>query len=71
MARSIGENTAMISDSAVDLGITRAGRKKVTINVKEIVSVARRICYSLMNTGLHGVSVSHQIYKVCVNPRLL
>ena len=46
MTRSLGENTVMTSDSTVHLGITRAGRKEATINVKERVSVARRTSYS-------------------------
>ena len=73
---SLGDNTVHLSDTAVHLGINRAGEKESSINVKERISLARRTSYSLMNTGLHGTTglnpmTSHIIYKAYVLPSLL
>ena len=73
---SLGDNTVHLSDTAVHLGINRAGKKESSINVKERISFARRTSYSLVNTGLHGTTglnpmTSYIIYKAYVLPRLL
>ena len=73
---SLGDNQLKLSDSAVHLGITRAGKKESSINVNDIVKLARRTSYSLMNTGLHGANglsleTSYVIYRAYVLPRLL
>ena len=57
-----------LSESAVHLGISRAGKKESAINVNDIIRLARRTLYSLMNTGLHGVNglspeTSYVIYR--------
>ena len=76
MTWNLGDNTLSFSDTAVHLGVTRAGKKESDINIDERISLARRTSYSLMNTGLHGANglspeVSYQIYKIYVFPRLL
>ena len=73
---SLGDNQLKLSDSAVHLGITRAGKKESSINVNDRVKLARRTSYSLMNTGLHGANglspeTSYVIYRAYVLPRLL
>ena len=40
-----------LSDDALHLGVKRARKKESSINVKERISLARRMSYSLMNTG--------------------
>ena len=76
LERSLGDNQLKLSDSAVHLGITRAGKKESSINVNDRVKLARRTSYSLMNTGLHGANglspeTSYVIYRAYVLPRLL
>ena len=76
MTWNLGDNILSFSDTAIHLGVTRAGKKESDINIDERISLARRTSYSLMNTGLHGANglspeVSYQIYKIYVIPRLL
>ena len=76
MTWNLGDNILSFSDTAVHLGVARAGKKESDINIDERISLARRTSYSLMNTGLHGANglspeVSYQSYKINVIPRLL
>ena len=58
---TLGEDLIQTSESAVHLGINRAGKKESNINTTERISLARRTSYSLMNTGLHGSNgLSHE-----------
>ena len=72
----LGENPIRLSERAIHLGITRAGKGESVFNVNDRISLARRTSYSLMNTGLHGTNglspeASYVIYRAYVLPRLL
>ena len=69
----LGENPIRLSERAIHLGITRAGKGESVFNVNDRISLARRTSYSLMNTGLHGTNglspeASYVIYRAYVLP---
>lgn len=73
---SLGHNDILITNNGVHLGIIRAVKNELTINVDERISCARKSLYSLIGTGVHGTngllpSQCLSMYNTYVLPRLL
>ena len=73
---SLNRKDVKLSPNMMHLGILRSETNENTINIEEILKLARRTLYALINTGVHGSNglnptVSFKIYQCYVLPRLL
>lgn len=72
----IGDSDILVGEKGTHLGIIRAVKNELTININERISCARKTLYSLMGTSLHGTNglpptQCLNMYKTYVLPRLL
>ncbi|CAC5387799.1 unnamed protein product [Mytilus coruscus] len=72
---TMGGKIVKTTDCSEHLGIKRTDGKEYNFNIKERIQTARRTKYALMGSGVHGTnglnqSISYQIYKTYVIPRL-
>jgi hypothetical protein len=72
----LGDTEISPTNHAIHLGIIRAETRENEANIEDRISLARKIMYALMNTGLHGSnginpSVALRIYEAYVLPKLL
>jgi len=72
----LGEDTMKLQTETVHLGLIRTTSNETKINIVERISLARRMLYSFIKSGIHGTNglnprTSYKIYQVYVIPRLL
>ena len=72
----LGNNPMNIKETSEHLGLIRGGSSEGHDNVNNRISLARRMLYSLIKTGMHGSNglnpkVSYKMYQCYVLPRLL
>ena len=65
-----------VNSQTVYLGLIRAEISENNINISDQISLARRMLYTLIKTGVHGSNElnpvgSYKIYRAYVLPRLL